>query len=223
MPKMNKKIEFPNNNTIVNFANSILKHFNAPTHHTTIKKVDDVLSNHKKVVVMLFDGFGTSIRKKNLSSKSALNTHFLHRMNATYPPTTVASTTGMLSGLFPIENGWLSWRQYYEEYNCNVLVFSGIDPDSDNVYKKDNKSIHYSKFAFDNIALQINKANNKHISDIMFPKILDKKGPKSLLGYKQKVNKSDIFFLQPPTFKEDNGIKGKKKGFEKMKMILFII
>lgn len=217
---MNNKLEFKNDNTIVNLANSILKHFNAPTHHTTIKEIDDALKGHKKVVVMLFDGLGTSLRKYNLDDKSAINTHFLHRINATYPPTTVASTSGFLSGLFPIENGWMSWRQYYDEYNCNILVFSGKDPDSKKWYKTSSgSSIHYQKFPFDNLAVQINKANNKHISDIMFPKILDKKGPKSLLGYKHKVTKylkdKDECFLyvyntQPDFYIHQYGVKHPK-------------
>ena len=46
-------------------------------------------------------------------------------MEAVYPPTTVAATTALLSGKYPIETGWLGWTQYFRKSNLYVEMFSG--------------------------------------------------------------------------------------------------
>ena len=123
--------KFNPENSITNFSNSILKRFNAPTHHSTISKVDEILKDKKKVVVFLFDGMGDYVLKTHLSEDSFLRKHIVHQMDATFPPTTVASTNSFLSGKFPIENGWIGWSQYFKELNRNVAVFWNTDDDTD--------------------------------------------------------------------------------------------
>ena len=44
-----------------------------------------------------------------------------------YPPTTVAATTSVMSGLYPNEHGWLGWDIYYPKLNKNVTVFRNIE------------------------------------------------------------------------------------------------
>lgn len=120
-------MEFENKNCIVNFSNSILKHYGVDTFHSTIPEIDEVLKGHKKVVVMLFDGLGEIIQDKNKECCPNIINHRIHSMKATFPPTTVASTVGFLSGKFPIENGWMSWVQYIPEYKRNIEVFRNKD------------------------------------------------------------------------------------------------
>jgi predicted AlkP superfamily pyrophosphatase or phosphodiesterase len=123
MERKSSILELKNKNTIVNFSNSILKHFDLEIFHDSIPEIDKILENHKKVVVLLYDGFGKNIIEEHLKPNSFIRTHSIHTMNATYPPTTVASTNGLLSGRFPIETGWIGWAQYFKDVNLVVEVF----------------------------------------------------------------------------------------------------
>lgn len=124
-------MEFKNNNTIVNLSNSIIKNFGLKTFHDTIPEIDNLLKGHKKVVVILYDGMGTSIRKKHEKYCEFIRSGYVRTIQSTFPPTTVAATTGFLTGKYPIENGWMSWTQYFEEYGCNINVFINKDPEAD--------------------------------------------------------------------------------------------
>ena len=124
-------MEFKNNNTIVNLSNSILENFGVKSFHNTIPEIDNLLKGHKKVVVMLFDGMGTFIRNKHQKECSFIRSGKVHTMQSTFPPTTVAATTAFLTGKFPIETGWMSWIQYFEEYKRNICVFRNTDSKTD--------------------------------------------------------------------------------------------
>ena len=62
---MNTK--FPNyDDCITNLSCSLLKHFEVPYKHNTIKEVDEMLEcNPKNVVVILFDGMGYHLIKSS--------------------------------------------------------------------------------------------------------------------------------------------------------------
>lgn len=111
-------------NSIVNFSCSILKHFGVPVRHNTLPAADAVLEgNYKHVVVLLLDGLGVNILEKHLSPDAFLRRHFLTGYSSVFPPTTTASTTSMLSGLTPIEHGWLGWDVYFEQIDKIVTCF----------------------------------------------------------------------------------------------------
>ena len=42
---------------LVNFSNSFLKHYDVPTFHDSIPELDEILKGHKKIVLLLFDGY----------------------------------------------------------------------------------------------------------------------------------------------------------------------
>ena len=115
-----------NENSLVNLSNSILKHFGVETFHESIPEVDELLNGHKKVVAVLFDGMGQNIVRKHLKEDSFLRTHYVKTINSTYPPTTAAATTSFLTGKYPIETGWMSWSQYFEKYNRNLILFKNV-------------------------------------------------------------------------------------------------
>jgi hypothetical protein len=120
------KITYSNpQNSIVNFSNSLLKHFGVTPFHETIPAIDAVLANHRQVAVLLFDGMGQALIRKHLPEGAFLRRNFTHTMTSTFPPTTVAATNGLLSGRHPIETGWLGWAQYFKEHDANVDLFSG--------------------------------------------------------------------------------------------------
>ena len=55
------KIKYPDyNNSILNIANSVLKHFGAQYTHNTLPELEKALDrNYKNVVVMVFDAMGS--------------------------------------------------------------------------------------------------------------------------------------------------------------------
>lgn len=185
------KMELKNNHTIVNFSNSLLKHFSAPTWHETISEVDQKLQGHNKVVVMLFDGLGKYIIDRHLKTKGAIRSHYLTTIDATFPPTTVASTNGFLSGKFPIETGWLSWSQYFEEYQCDVEVFRNTRSSDGSLIRDKDNLIIAEKCPYENIFQQIKKANSSvNVFDIFPQKVRLNSGATDLKKSRLIINKA---------------------------------
>ena len=116
------------NNCLVNLSNSILKKFGVEPTANTLDVADEYLAkNYKNVVVLLLDAFGVSILEKHLDETGFLRSHLKHIYTSVYPPTTVAATTSMLSGLYPNEHGWLGWDMYFPELDKNVIVFQNVE------------------------------------------------------------------------------------------------
>ena len=116
------------NACLVNLANSMLAHFGAETHAPTLPMVDRYLAkDYKNVVVLLLDAMGTSILKKHFAEDSFFRAHTVGAYSSVFPPTTVAATTSVMSGLFPDEHGWLGWDCYFPELDKNVTIFRNIN------------------------------------------------------------------------------------------------
>lgn len=111
----------------VNISNSILKHFGVDSFHSTFKPLDEILERNKgrKVVLFLFDGFGKYIQEKTKEHCPYLYSHGKYDIGTVYPPTTVAATTSILSGKYPVETGWLGWTLYNKDTDEFVEYFSG--------------------------------------------------------------------------------------------------
>ena len=115
-------------NCLVNLANSVLKQFGAETTADTLDAADKYLAKgHKNVVLLLLDAMGISIVEKHLAADGFFRSHLRHTYYSVYPPTTVAATTSVLSGLYPNEHGWLGWDMYYPELDKNVTVFRNVN------------------------------------------------------------------------------------------------
>ena len=113
------------NNCLVNLANSILNRFGAETTADTLAAADRYLARGRRnVVLLLLDAMGVSILEKHLAEDGFLRSHQKDTCFSVYPPTTVAATTSVLSGLYPNEHGWLGWDVYYPELGKNVTVFT---------------------------------------------------------------------------------------------------
>jgi len=182
-------IKINNEKTIVNLSNSFLKHYGVPTFHQSIPEIDEILKGHKKIVVFLFDGMGQKIQEKCLSKTSFLRKNVVTTIDATFPPTTVASTNGFLSGKYPIENGWIGWRQFFKEYNCPILSFSNINPDTKETIRDRSSLILFEKCPYRTIFSLIEQYSPNTVTfDIKeYPINLD--GPSSLPQYKARLNK----------------------------------
>ena len=114
------------NNSIVNLSCSVLKYFNVPNiRHSTLPEADRLLDQRKprNVVLLLFDAMGISILNRHLPENSFTRQHIVMTISSTFPPTTVAATTAVNSGLTPIETGWLGWISYFKEIDDNIITF----------------------------------------------------------------------------------------------------
>ncbi len=113
---------------LVNLSNSILKKFGAETTAATLDIADEYLAkDYKNVIVLLLDAMGISILEKHLAKDGFFRSHLVDTYSSVYPPTTVAATTSLLSGLYPNEHGWLGWDVYYPQIDKNVTVFMNTE------------------------------------------------------------------------------------------------
>lgn len=172
-------------NCLVNLSNSILKAFGAETTAPTLKMADNLLEgSHKNVVVLLMDAMGISILEKHLQPDGFLRSHLAGSYSSVFPPTTVAATTSVLSGLYPNEHGWLGWDMYYPELDKNVTVFTNneqaTEDDDGNVKPLVPAADFHAGFKFTpykNIISKINEAGGTAYASMPylppFPKDLD--------------------------------------------------
>ncbi len=116
------------NNCLVNLANSVLKKFGAETTANTLNTADEYLNgNYRNVVLLLLDAMGTSVVEKHLAEDGFFRSNLKDTFYSVFPPTTVAATTSVLSGLYPNEHGWLGWDLFFPELGKNVTVFTNRD------------------------------------------------------------------------------------------------
>lgn len=119
-------ITYPNyDRSILSIASSVLNHFGVKDcQHKTLPEFDELLEkDYKNIIVMLFDGLGTSTLKYHLEENEFLRKHHVTDISSVFPSTTVAATTSIMSGYSPAECGWLGWDLYFEEIGENVAVF----------------------------------------------------------------------------------------------------
>ena len=125
-------IKYPDyKNCIANLACSILKNFGADPPNSTLPAADDLLQKqYKNVVVLLLDGMGLNIMEKHLPPDGFFRSHLITAYSSTFPPTTVAATTAMDSGLFPNQSAWIGWSGYFKEIDRNVFYYWNMDADT---------------------------------------------------------------------------------------------
>lgn len=109
--------KYSETSSLVNVSSSLLKRFGVQPYHSSLKVFDDVLeaNRDKKVVLFLFDGLAKEILRKHKDVARFIRKNRFKKITAVFPPTTVASTTALLTGLYPAENGWLGWFTRWDE------------------------------------------------------------------------------------------------------------
>lgn len=111
-------------NCISGLPNSIMRYFGAEPPGGTLPLIDGFLKKeYKNVVVILLDGMGVGVMEDSLREKGFFRSHLTGTCCSTFPPTTVAATTSVLSGLLPSTHSWLGWDCYYPQIDRNVTVF----------------------------------------------------------------------------------------------------
>lgn len=115
--------------SLVNVSNSILKAFGIPTFHDSYSVLDEIIEANKgkPICLVLFDGLGKTIIEEHKEAASFIYKNRLETITSVFPPTTVAATTSLTTGLYPCETGWLGWRQYFKDKNQIVDMFSSLD------------------------------------------------------------------------------------------------
>lgn len=117
---------------IASLACSVMKRFGVTPPNGTLPLADRLLEKRSKnVVVMLLDGMGQNILEANLAPDGFFRRHLAGTYSSVFPPTTVAATTAMDSGLFPAQTSWLGWTGYFPELDRNVVYFLNRDFDTD--------------------------------------------------------------------------------------------
>lgn len=120
-------------NCIANLACSVMKYFGITPPNPGLPLADKLPAErrYKNVVVMLLDGLGNNIIEANLAPDGFFRSHLAGTYSSVFPPTTVAATTAMDSGLFPVQSAWLGWTGYFPEVDKNVVYFLNRDFDTD--------------------------------------------------------------------------------------------
>lgn len=126
--------------SLVNLTSSIQKFFDTSPNYETLKVVDNELIGAEKVILLVLDGMGKAILAHHLNENSFLRTHLVKDISAVFPPTTVASTTSLLSGLLPGETGWIGWQQYFNNPDRHIVLFQKKDYYSNELVEDDYQS-----------------------------------------------------------------------------------
>ncbi|MDD3999454.1 MAG: alkaline phosphatase family protein [Bacilli bacterium] len=163
------KITYPDyQNSILNVSNSILKHYQVSVDYETIKGLDMVLKkNFRHIFLILLDGFGINLLTKYLPKESGMQKDFKKEITSVFPPTTVAATNAILSGLPPYSTGYLGWIQYFKNEDANVVVFRNLDADNPENILKENLQEKY--LYYENIYAKIKKASPEVETFELFP------------------------------------------------------
>ncbi len=202
---------------IVQFSNSILKNFDVPQFHPSLAQADAVFNHAQRLVVLLFDGNGRALQKRHLGPGSFLRRHRTLTMDATFPPTTVASTTGLLSGRYPIENGWLGWMQYFSSFDRNIDVFNNQDDVTREVVAPGN--LLREKASYEDLMTLISRKNPSMYVDSVWPTVVAGGTAENLTDFfhqlENKLNQTGPLFVygywaDPDGLIHRNGVKSAK-------------
>ncbi len=171
-------------NSILNVSTTFLKHYGIKSNYPSIKILEDELSNgYNHIIYILLDGMGVSTVNNHLSKDDALRKYMNNEVTSVFPPTTVAATTAVLSGLPPISNGHIGWVQYFKKEDTNLIIFLNKDYYTDQTQEEDLKEKY---LGFKNILTQISEANQDVNCKIYFPDFIQG-GSKSFSEEVEKV------------------------------------
>lgn len=129
--------------SIVSVVNSVQKYFNIKENHPSLNYLDDYIDKYKpkNIVLVLFDGFGYNILKRNEDICPFLNEHLKRSISSVFPTTTMAARTSIESGLTPVEHGWMGWDMYFKEFDKVITLTKNVIKDT----KEKPASYHVAK------------------------------------------------------------------------------
>ena len=207
------KLVYPDyNNSILNVSNSLLKHYGVSVKYNTIAELDNELKkNYNHIIYILLDGMGVNVIKYHLSKNDSLHKYMVKEITSVFPPTTVAATDAVLSGLPPISNGHLGWSQYFKNEDTNLVVFQNFDYYTQIKQKVDLRKKYLS---FKRLGEQITDINPSIVTKEYFPDFLEG-GSKSFAEEIERVllttHNTDqsfnyVYWTQPDLFEHIYGV-----------------
>ena len=219
-------------NSIMNVSNSFLKHYGINTNYPGIKELDEELKNeYNHIIYVLLDGLGVNVINEHLSKEDSLRKYMRKEITSVFPPTTVAATNSVLSGLPPITTGYLGWVQYFEKEDRNIALFTNKDfytfEDLDVVIR--DKYLPY-----DNILKQVSDKNSDVVTNTFFPGFIEGSDTESFKDEIEKVllvthntdqSFSYLYWTQPDLTEHQFGtksievkevVKGLNKDFDEL-------
>ncbi|MDO4378587.1 MAG: alkaline phosphatase family protein [Erysipelotrichia bacterium] len=110
---------------LTNLACSVQKYFGVEYKHDTLTQIDEILASNQpeNVVLILFDGMGSRIIKRNLDSHDFFKKNQINELTSVFPATTTAATTSVRTGLNPVEHCWLGWDTYLSPIDKTITLF----------------------------------------------------------------------------------------------------
>ena len=155
---MNNNIYLPDyENSILGIPNSILAHYGAAPHHTTLPVLNEKLQKgYKNIVLIVLDGMGLEILKAH-APDGFLMKNCAVQLSSVYPCTTTSALTTLETGLTPLEHGWLGWSMYFKEIEKCVDLFTGHQSGTERPAA--DKNIVLETIGFKNLFTQIKEAD----------------------------------------------------------------
>jgi len=127
------KILYPDySNCLTNLANSIAKKFGVYKDKEGLKLIEPYLQkDYENIVVLVLDAMGKNIIDANLKKDGFFHSNLIGVYSSVFPPTTVAATTSLMSGMNPCEHSWLGWDCYFSQIDKNVVMFFNTEQFTD--------------------------------------------------------------------------------------------
>ena len=177
---------FDKDNCLVSISNAILYHYTGKSFHKPHPKMMEILGKNKydKIVLMLFDGMGKSIQDKYFTKSDFIYRKKAFEITSVFPPTTVAATTAVCSAKYPMETGWLGWRQYFKNHSVVVDMFTNNNSATNEKIPGPYLSSIYCNYQK---IWEILEENNIK-AGCLYPYPIDQSGPKSLDEFFQVAN-----------------------------------
>jgi len=203
--------------SILNVTATLLKYYHAPTKYKSIPVLEEALKpgfNH--VILMLLDGMGINIVRDHLKESDFLRHNVKDVITSVFPPTTVAATNAVLSGLPPYSSGYLGWVQYFKKENANCVVF--LNSDYYDKTRKFDEVLRDKYLSYPTIYTQIEKNSPDVKTYELFPSFRPS-GFETFqrqvnyaidLTHKNEKNFTYIYWTDPDLTEHTNGIHGKE-------------
>lgn len=215
-------IQYPDyRNCIANLACSLLKHYGITPPNATLPMADELLKAcpAKHIVVLLLDGMGVSNMEKHLSPDGFFRKHLIAPYSSTFPPTTVAATTAILSGMTPNQSGWLGWVGYFPQVDRNIVYYWNVDNDTGEPMTDCN--VPYTYLPYRNLPERIGETGTAAYARLPFLPPYQPGNPPSFDTFLrdveslcQKEERSYIYAYwdEPDHLMHENGVDGEDVG-----------
>lgn len=206
------KIDYKN--SLINLTASLLNYYNVFPEYKTLHNVDEYLkSDYNHVILIVLDGLGINIIKKNLTKEQLLRKNIKSTITSVFPPTTVAATNAILSGRPPFVSGYVGWAQYNKFEDAHVIVFKNED-----YYNHKNKlstNLQTEMLSYQNMLEKIKNKNEDLHVEAVFPSFheegydtFDEQLNRLLMITKKEKSFSYCYFDEPDMTIHKSGITG---------------